>query len=345
MVSPDQERIIAVDSMVVVTHPSNPVEQLSVDQLRGIFSGQITNWRQVGGPDKSITVVSRDPDSASYDFFMTYLFGDEKPNILPQAIAADDQEMSNVVYLDQNAIGFVGYAFQRGAKPVTLVNDCGIAAAPDAFSAKTEEYDLSRRMYLYNREDNLDDASRSFLNFVVSKDADGVIGKSGFIDLGISRRAQDLTDSRATQLAAEAAAYDAGFESSVVNEMLDEMAKYDRLSTTFRFKTGSSKLDERGMLDLARLIEYLEDMPSGTKVSLVGFTDSVGAFEANRNLSFGRAGAVLDEIRGNAQGRLDHVEFATAGFGEVAPSACNANDRGKAINRRVEVWISKDSAT
>ncbi|MEM6566562.1 MAG: phosphate ABC transporter substrate-binding/OmpA family protein [Pseudomonadota bacterium] len=345
MVSPEQERIVAVDSMVIVTHPSNEVEELSIDQLRGIFSGQITNWRQLGGPNRSINVIARDEDSASYDFFMSYLFGDEKPNFIPQGIADDDQEMSNVVYLDRNAIGYVGYAFQRGAKGVTLVNECGIAAEPDAFSAKTEEYALNRRMYLYNRADNLDAASRSFLDFVVSEEADGVIGKSGFIDLGITRREQGLTDARAVALAEEAAAYDAGFESSVMLEMLDEMTSYDRLSATFRFRTGSSKLDERGKLDLQRLVDYLEDAPDGTKVNFVGFTDDVGAFEANRRLSFGRASAVLDEVRQVAQGRLDHIQMETSGYGEVAPSACNVTDRGKAINRRVEVWISEDSAT
>ena len=126
--------------------------------------------------------------------------------------------------------------------------------------------------------------------------------------------------------------------------MLDEMGDNDRLSTTFRFRTGSAKLDERGRLDLARLVDYLEDAPQGTKVTFVGFTDSVGTFEANRRLSLGRAGSVLDEVRSVAGDRLAQVEFASAGFGEVAPSACNETDGGKAINRRVEVWVSSDSA-
>ncbi len=345
MVSPNQERIVAVDSMVVVTHPSNDIGELSIDQLRAVFSGEIRNWKQLGGPDRDINVIAREKDTASYDFFMDYLFEDEKPTFLPQGIARDDQEMSNVVYLDRNAIGYVGYAFQRGAKPVTLVNECGIAARPDAFSAKTEEYALNRRMYLYNRSDNLDEQSQAFLDFAISKEADGVIGKSGFIDLGIIRRAQDLTDSRAKALAKEAQAYDAGFEVNVVNEMLDEMGQHDRLSTTFRFRTGSSKIDERGKLDMQRLIKFLERAPEGTEVTFVGFTDSVGAFEANRRLSFGRAGAVLDEVRQTAEGRLDHVQMRSSGFGEVAPSACNITENGRAINRRVEVWISKDSAT
>ena len=345
MVSPSQERIVAVDSMVVVTHPSNPVQSLTMDQLRGVFSGQIVNWKELGGPDRAINVIARENDTASYEFFMGHLFDGEPPAFLPQGVADDDQEVSNVVYLDRNAIGYVGYAFQRGAKPVTLVNECGIAAKPDAFSAKTEEYALNRRMYLYNRADNLDDASRAFLEFATSNEADGVIGKSGFIDLGIVRRSQDLTDERAVALAEKAAAYDAGFESRVMQEMLSEMSEHDRLSTAFRLRTGSSKLDERGKLDLKRLVDYLESAPSGTEVTFVGFTDSVGAFEANRRLSFGRASAVLEEVRQSSEGRLDHIQLATAGFGEVAPPACNITDNGKAINRRVEVWISKDSAT
>lgn len=346
MVSPEQERIVAVDSMVVVTHPSNDISQLTNEQLRGVFSGQIRNWKELGGPDRDINVIAREEDTASYEFFMDYLFeGEEKPQFLPQGLAQDDQEVSNVVYLDRNAIGYVGYAFQRGAKPVSLVNECGIATTPDAFSAKTEEYALNRRMYLYNRSDNLDQASQSFLDFVVSEEADGVIGKSGFIDLGIVRREQTLEDGRAQALVQEATTYDAGFESEVVREMLDDMPNHDRLSTTFRFRTGSSKIDERGKLDMARLIEYLDSAPADTKVTFVGFTDSVGAFEANRRLSLGRAGTVLEEVRAAAGDRLDHIQMATSGYGEVAPSACNVSERGRSINRRVEVWISSDSAT
>ncbi|CAN0604059.1 unnamed protein product, partial [Ectocarpus sp. 12 AP-2014] len=123
MVSPSQERIVAVDSMVVVTHPSNDVSELTTEQLRGVFSGQITNWKQLGGADRDINVIAREPDTASYEFFMDYLFeGEEKPQFLPQGLARDDQEVSNVVYLDRNAIGYVGYAFQRGAKPMSMVN-------------------------------------------------------------------------------------------------------------------------------------------------------------------------------------------------------------------------------
>jgi len=343
MVSPTQERILAVDSMVVVTHPSNPIQTLTKDQLAGIFSGQITNWSELGGPDRDINVITRNPDSASYDFFMSYLYGDERPDFLPQGISHNDQDLSNVVYNDRNAIGYLGFAFQRGTKPVTLVNECGIATTPDAFSAKTEEYTLNRRMYLYNRADNLDGQSQDFLDFIISQEADGVIGKSGFINLGIQGRSQDMADTRRAALTEEVAQYGGGFEGEVLQEMLNEMENTERLSTTFRFRTGSSRLDERGRLDLERLLTYLEEVPAGTAVTFVGFTDDVGAFEANRHLAEERASQVAANIAELGGDRLAGVTFDTSGYGEVAPSACNISDRGRGINRRVEVWLTQPS--
>lgn len=343
MVSPTQERIIAVDSMVVVTHPSNPVETLTKDQLAGIFSGQITNWSELGGADRDINVITRNPDSASYDFFMSYLYGDERPNFLPQGISESDQDLSNVVFLDRNSIGYLGFAFQRGAKPVTLVNECGIPTTPDAFSAKTEEYTLNRRMYLYNRADNVDAQSQDFLDFMISQEADGVIGKSGFINLSIQSRSQDVSDTRRASLTDQVVQYDSGFEGEVLQEMLNEMDNTDRLSTTFRFRTGSSRLDERGRLDLQRLVTYLEDVPAGATVKLVGFTDDVGAFDANRHLAIERADQVAENLTEIAGDRLAGITIETLGFGEVAPSACNISDRGRGINRRVEVWLSQSS--
>lgn len=343
MVSPEQERIVAVDSVVVVTNPANKVQELTVDQLRSIFSGKVRNWKDVGGDDHPIQVIAQEKGSTSYEFFMNYLFDQDVPDFRPAGLAPDDQSVSNTVYLDPHAIGYVGYAFQRGANAVTLVNECGLHARPDAFSAKTEEYDLNRRMYLYSRSDRLDPSAKSLLDFAISPEADGVIGKSGFIDLGILRRGQTQEDERGLALADEIKAYDAGFETTVAKEMLEKMVHYDRLSTTFRFRLGSSKMDERGKLDMERLISFLEDAPEGTEITFVGFTDSVGSFEGNRRLSQGRASEVMNEVRRSAGARLAHIKMRTEGFGEVSPSACNVSERGRAVNRRVEVWINKQN--
>ena len=336
MVSSDQEHIVAVDSLVVITHPSNPVQQISLEQLADIYAGRITNWSQLGGEDAPIVPISRQQGSGTRSVFEAGVFFDGTPaSAGNEQIADDNSAMAALVNDDPNAIGYVGYAFQRGAKSLNLVNECGMISEPDAFSAKVEEYALQRRLFLYNRAE-ASQTAKEFIEFALSEDADGVIAKSGFIDLGIVRKAQDMNGSRArTLLNTEVDA----FEGGVMREMLSEMVDYDRLSTTFRFRTGSSKLDERGRFDMARLAKFLAKQPEGTKVLFVGFTDNVGAFESNRNLSVNRAQQVISELNAVAGDSLAGIEIAASGYGEVAPSACNTTEKGRGVNRRVEVWI------
>ncbi|MEL6681303.1 MAG: phosphate ABC transporter substrate-binding/OmpA family protein [Pseudomonadota bacterium] len=341
MISTSQEHIIAVDSLVVITHPDNPVRSITLDQLRGIYSGTVTNWSDLGGNDAPITIFSRQTDSGTKGVFENGVFGDAAPT-LPAGtrIANDNTEMAALVNADEASIGFVGYAFQRGARALTLVNDCGLSMTPDAFSARTEEYALQRFLYLYTRDDTQEQSTSDFVQFAASDQADEVIAKAGFIDLGVDRRAQPLDGARARQLSDPNA--DA-YESRFMREMLSQMVDYDRLSTTFRFRTGSQNLDPRGRLNLARLADYLEEQPAGSRVLFVGFTDDVGAFDSNRELSVGRAEQVMEELQSLAGDRLSTIEMASTGYGEIAPSACNTSSTERRINRRVEVWIQPPS--
>lgn len=335
MVSAGQEHVIAVDSLIVIVHPNNPVQKLSVDQLAGIYSGTIRNWSQVGGPNAPISVFDRDLQSDSREVFSEVALGG-KPLQGSHVEKVDTATaMANAVTSDENAIGFVGFAFQRGAKPVSLVNECGMTMTPDSFTARTEEYALQRRLYLYNRS-RLSTEAQSLLDYATSPDADDIIQKAGFIDLGVDRRAQTFDSDRAASLLEPAKNLR---EANIMRDMLKKMVDFDRLSSTFRFNTGSSDLDERARLDMERLTTYLESLDKGTEVLLVGFTDQVGTFTNNYNLSLRRSATVLEQLQDYAGNRLDHVTMATTGYGELAPTACNISARGKEINRRVEVWV------
>lgn len=339
---PNQEHILAVDSLVVITHPENPVQSLTTAQIAGIYSGRITNWNQIGGTNAPITVLDRPAESGTREVFMNAIFDRAAPRPLENAKVVDENTATaRSVNADRNAIGFVSYAFQRGAKPLPIVSECGLTMVPDAFSARTEEYGLQRRLYLYTRDDKLSDASRELLAFATSEDADAVIAKAGFIDLGIDRKEQTADSERAIALTK---ATKNSFERATQRNMLALMSGFDRLSTTFRFRTGSAQLDERGIVDMERLTEYLQDQPRGTKVMVVGFTDSVGSFGNNHALSLRRASQVMDELKVRAGGRVANVDFDLTGFSELAPAACNTNENGKRINRRVEIWISTPEA-
>jgi len=339
MIDPNQERILAVDSLAVITHPDNPVNTLTVDQLAAIYTGEIRNWAEVGGDDLPIVVVHHGADSATGQLFNERVLGAADAALSKAAVRMDNNnDVAEIVNTEPSVIGFVGLAFQRGAQVVTLTNQCGITVAPDAFTARTEEYLLQRRLYLYNRGDTLTDEASEFLEHIQSPEVESVILKSGFVDLGVERREMPLDGSRAVRLTeTDASTYERG----VINDLLAEMEGHDRLSTTFRFSTASSRLDERAREDLDRLASYLEAQPEGTEVRFVGFTDDVGPFDANLNVSVDRATQIMQELQNFAGNRLSGISMDVSGYGPISPADCNTNEDGRRVNRRVEVWIKR----
>jgi phosphate transport system substrate-binding protein len=338
MIDPNQERILAIDSLVVIVNNENEVSELSAADLAKIYSGQATNWSEFGGLDEPITIVTRAEDSGTFALFMDGLFGGQAPAVPAGAISVADNDAA-AAYVNDNpgAIAYVGYAFQRGQKPLTIISECGIPTTPDPFSVKTEEYALFRRLYLYNRGDLSNELAQQFLGFTTSTEASNVIKQAGFIDLGIELRDNAFDSEHAQRLMFMGGSK---FESDVAKEFIELMKTADRLSTTFRFRTGSSQLDPRGQLDLARLVDYVAAMPQGATVTFVGFSDDVGEFEPNRGLSKNRAESIVAALKAAGGDKVAHVTIGATGFGEIAPAACNTGDLGRSINRRVETWIT-----
>lgn len=331
----EQEHIIGVDSIAVVVNKENPVSTLSVIQINNIYRGNITNWNQVGGSDMQIVVYSRPVKSEARARFDNRILG--ASDIVQVArIAGTNAAMAIKIDANPAAIGFVGYAFLRNTKPLNLISECGIISSANTFSAKTEEYLLQRRLYLYNRADSTTDVARHFLDYAISEDADGLVAKAGYIDLGVEQVSQ--ADSQAKILSMLSQTNDP-YELTILREMINELVQHDRLSTTFRFASGSNHLERKSQIDLERLIGYLESQPDGTNVTLVGFTDSDGAFTANQNLALRRARQVISAVQDQGQDRVKHIIFTAQGYGELAPATCNTSNDGKRINRRVEVWM------
>jgi len=341
MTDPSNEHVLALDSLVVVTHPSNPVKSISMEDLRGIYSGRISNWSEIGGEDAPIKVVNRLSGTATQSVFEDLVFADGANGVPTNStVVSSFKDVTDTVRADEHALAYVPYADQRGTAPVDLISECGIAMSPDAFSARTGEYDLGRFLYLYTRNDTILPTTKDFIDFVSSPVADSVVRKAGFIDLGVTRQEQAMDSFRARNLLT---ADGTRSEASTMRDMLATMLEYDRLSSTFRFQTGSDRLTERGQLDLERLVAYAKTLPSGTELMFVGFTDSVGEFSNNMALSEFRAQSVRNAFARASRGQLDGITLATQGFGEVSPSACNTTDAGKTMNRRVEVWIKSES--
>ena len=334
MVNPANEHILANDSIVVVTSQLNPVKTLTTEELAGIYDGTISNWSQVGGNDAPINAIHLQSGSGTRSVFEARVL-DGRPGQPTNAVAASGNvDVSRQIDANENAIGYLSLAFQRGTQGITLINECGIAMEPDEFSAKTGEYMLQRPLYFYTRDDTTTGDVKQFLSWAKSGAADATIAKSGFIDLGVAYYEQGPESARAVSIAnADLDQY----ESTFATDMLGLMADHQRLSTTFRFYAGSNRLTPQSRDGLERFVNYLEGQPE-SEVLLVGFTDDQGPFDANLDLALDRAEQMITEIQVAAEGRLDHITFATAGFGELAPVSCNTAENGRAINRRIEVW-------
>lgn len=336
MSAANQEHIVALDGLLVVVNKDNPVNELAVSDIARIFSGQVTNWAEVGGQNLPIQVVAGNPDTEAV--FNAEVFGSTPPQNAPRVFTADDAiDASNYISANAGAIGYVGFAFRRDQKPLTLISECGISTEPSAFAVKAEEYAFFRRLYFYNRGDLADPMALDLVNYAGSDAANGVITQSGLINLGVERVELGLSGPRAATTIRSATN---ASERRVASDMLALMADHDRLSSTFRFQTGSAILDPRGQADLVRLANYLSNVPAGTEVTFVGFADSMGAFESNLSLAQSRAVQVRTALEAVAGERLRNVTFNTTGFGELSPAACNTSVSGRETNRRVETWIS-----
>ncbi len=334
----DQERVIAVDGFAMVVNPLNQIPSLTVKQARDIMAGDITNWSEVGGSDAPIHVYSFDPQTEAYHHIEKLLFKKSDKTLTNESsIVHDRTELSTAIMEDVAGFGIVNYASKRATRAVPLRTTCGIIQDPTNFNLKTEEYYLQERVVAYNRSD-VEGYARELVDFLDDSSLDGLVAKAGYIDLSI---AADNQERAAERLAAELEEGENEYEAELVESLLKNMNTHSRLSTTFRFAPGSKRFDNKAERDLMRMVRYLkENKPS--EVVVVGFTDNKGPFDSNLLISQERAEAALEHIIEVAtDGELDGIEMKAAGFGELEPVACNDSPRGRAINRRVEVWITE----
>lgn len=322
----------------MITHRSNPIRSVSVAEIAAIFSGAIDNWAQLGGPDAAINLYSRNTDSGAFEAFQSLVLTPNGLDLAGDATQFEDSaELSDAVAADPQGIGFTGLAFGRQARVLPIRQECGLLSYPTTFAVKTEEYPLSRRLYLYTSPDGGPAHARRLVEFALSEDARPYVESAGFIS--VQPEGQSLSN-QGDRLA-HAIVAEQEFSLDLMREMLLEFQGAERLSTTFRFTPGSSQLTAKSQGDAQTLAEQLAAGGfAGREVLLVGFTDAIGQFDLNRELSRRRAQGVLDVLTNAVPpGALNSTAVEVRGYGELTPVGCNNTFSGRVANRRVEVWV------
>lgn len=173
-----QELVIAYDGIVVVAHPSNPVKDLTMEQVKQIFTGEITNWKEVGGKDMEIVVVSREDGSGSRDAFQE-IVGYESGQLIRNAIVASGNgNIKTTVAMNKHTIGFI--SFEYIDETVSAMDINGVKA--EAGNVLEGKYELSRP-FLFVYKENVPVAATKFMDFILTADGQKIVEEAGAIPL------------------------------------------------------------------------------------------------------------------------------------------------------------------
>lgn len=314
------ENVIGLDGIAVITNQNNPLEGLDKEGLATIFGGK-AEWGGVTGAASkgAITIYRMGEKTGIYKMFKDLVMNGTDIN---GTTFEKSQEMVNAVSKDPNGIGFVSYTFlskSTGIKEVPVSDAQNLPCiVPNALTIASEKYPLCRRLYMYRPQTSSNPQAASFARFVGSNQGQAIVEAAGFINLTVN------TDQAPVVIDNDPAPYKA-----LINN------GSEKLTTEFRFKTGSDNLDSRGLDDVDRLVSYLSQPRYRNRtIVLVGFTDNTGNPQKNMVLSRQRAASVEKVL-----GTKGVIVSNTIGMGPLRPSRDNSTEANRSFNRRVEVWV------
>jgi phosphate transport system substrate-binding protein len=335
---PQHEHVLGLDGLVIIVAQDNPAVSLSIDNIARIFAGQLTDWSQVGLPPGRINVYSVSQKSGTFGSFDALVLQPRGLSLTRSArLLLSTGEVADAVAADENAIGVTSFAFVRNAKGLNVESSCGLITRPSVFTVKTEEYPLTRRLYLYTVGRPAHPHVKGFVDFALSRDAQPVIAEAQFVDQSPDSLGFDDQGGR---IAYALNAPNEDFDIAQMRQLIADMNGARRLSITFRFKTASTELDAKARADIDRLVVLAATSElRGKRLLLLGFADAVGPYQANAALALRRATQVRDTLLAAGRGSIDPSLVVHKGYSELAPVACNDLLEGRNLNRRVEVWV------
>ncbi|MFV3288921.1 substrate-binding domain-containing protein [Pseudomonas sp. NY11955] len=310
------EQVIGLDGVAVIVHPDNPLPQLTTGQLAQVFSGQVQRWEQLGVSGGAIHLYARDDRSGTFETFKALVLEPQHSELSSKARRFESSdELAARVGADRQAIGFSSLAAVHGAKVLAVAEGDAPAMLPERALVASEDYPLSRRLYVYLPA-NPKPQAKALADFAQSPAGQAIVAQQGFVSQQIQAQPvppQADMPPRYRTLAQQA----------------------QRLSVNFRFQEGSASLDNKALRDVQRVAEYLRQAGKlQSKAVLVGFGDPKETPGRAALLSRLRAQAVRRELA------RDGVELLeVTGMGDELPVAGNELEQGRLRNRRVEVWV------
>ncbi len=169
--------VVAIDGIAIIVHPGNPVSGLTVEQVRDIYTGKVTNWKQIGGPDVMIVMISRDTNSGTYESFETLVMNKEKISDKAEYVGSNGA-IRQRVQSTPAAIGYVGLGFADRTVKALKINN----VAPDNATVSSGVYPIARPLYMFtNGYPKLGSHLHGFITLYLGPKGQEIIEEIGFV--------------------------------------------------------------------------------------------------------------------------------------------------------------------
>lgn len=175
------ELAVALDALGVFVHATNPVQSLTMAQVKDIFQGKVTNWKEVGGPDARIILYGRESSSGTYDYFREHVLAKEDFAPAVQTLQGTAATI-NAVGRDKNGIGYGGIAYAKEVRALSISAGNAAPVAPTEATVADGTYPLSRKLFFYYAE-NAPDRVKKFADWVLTPEAQALVTKVGYFPL------------------------------------------------------------------------------------------------------------------------------------------------------------------
>jgi phosphate transport system substrate-binding protein len=177
--NPGVEIATARDGLAVYVNAASPLTELTMDQLKGVFTGKLTNWKDIGGPDAKIIPYSRENSSGTYVFFKEHVL--QGADFTPRAqTMPGTAAVVNAVAKEKFGIGYGGAAYAKGIKILKVKKDAASPSiAPDKTTVMNGTYALARPLFFYLRAKPAGDA-KGFIDWVLSPEGQAIVEKVGY---------------------------------------------------------------------------------------------------------------------------------------------------------------------
>ncbi|MEG2353630.1 MAG: phosphate ABC transporter substrate-binding protein [Clostridium sp.] len=170
---------IALDGIAVITNAANEVKELTLDQVKDIYTGKITNWKEVGGKDAPIVVVSREDGSGTRDGFQE-IVGFESEELIAEAQITDGSgNIKSTVEGNENAVGYMSFGYVD--EKVNALTIDGVE--PTAENVKSSTYIIARPFILVNKADALSENGKALIDFILSDEGQSIVESKGLISI------------------------------------------------------------------------------------------------------------------------------------------------------------------